>query len=181
MCRHDGSRLAVSVEAAAPLLQEPYAGFPSGLQEIPFFAHFHHVWGMNLPWNTLAAKSQSHPSHLLQRGLVGSGPGCTPHFLQRFFGLVLSIPTSPDNTWLCHQPHTGLFLHPQVQNMSQASPTPGSGLVRLPLWHATTSPAFLSSHIQALQKRRSGGWKQKWEKPNQKRLPAWLLPFSNNP
>lgn len=88
------------------------------------------------------------------------------------FGFVYSY-----ITWLCHLSRTGLLLCHQVQNTSRASLTPGSGLVRPSLRHATVSPAFLSNHFQALRKRKE---ETVGEKINQKRLTMLLPPFRSD-
>lgn len=161
------------------LLQDLCAGFIPGLQEIPFFAHFHPIWGLNFPLITLATKPQCHDSYLLQGCSCEMGQILHTMSLKDFsvaFCSFLQIKS------LVHHPlHNTLLLFRWVQNTSWASPTPGKGLARPSLWHATVSPTFPSNHFQALRKRKEEMMgKEKWKKKLREGWQCYCHPCKDN-
>lgn len=154
MCKHDGSRLAVKCGK-----KQPHC-----CRSLVLDLHQHYRRSYSLLTSTIfegwtfLGIHWSHHSHLLGRCLWEQG--LAAHIISSkgfwvWFCLFLPHLTTP-GYGTCHTQGSS------VPPVSRASPAPGSGLVRPPLWHAT-SPVFLSNHFQALRERKEekGGRKKK--------------------
>lgn len=155
--RHNGSRSALSADKATSLTAWALCWIDTRTTGDPLLCSLPSHLRPELPFDYTGNKILVLKiTYLLQGCLCETGQILHITSFEKFSIVLLFFSYITWQNLVCHPLHNMLLLFHRVQNTSWASPTPGSGLARSSLWHATVSPTFLSNHFQALWKRKEG-------------------------